>query len=34
MNNYMYKTTTPAVIAAVIAWEAKRNGLSEVPTTS
>lgn len=25
MSNYMYKTTAPAVVAAVIAWEAKRK---------
>ena len=24
MSNYMYKTTAPAVVAAVIAWDAKR----------
>ncbi|MBF8004475.1 hypothetical protein IZT72_07670 [Pseudomonas brenneri] len=24
MNSYMYKTTAPAVVAAVIAWDAKR----------
>lgn len=25
MSNYMYKTTAPAVVAAVIAWDAKRK---------
>jgi hypothetical protein len=25
MSNYMYKTTAPAVVAAVIAWDAKRS---------
>ena len=25
MSSYMYKTTTPAVVAAVIAWDAKRT---------
>lgn len=25
MSNYMYKTIAPAVVAAVIAWEAKRK---------
>lgn len=24
MSNYMYKTMAPAVVAAVIAWDAKR----------
>lgn len=24
MSNYMYKTTAPAVVATVIAWDAKR----------
>jgi len=26
MSNYIYKTTAPAVVAAVIAWDAKRAG--------
>ena len=26
MSNYMYKTTAPAVVAAVIAWDNKRAG--------
>lgn len=25
MSNYMHKTTAPAVVAAVIAWDAKRK---------